>query len=113
MSESGKMSDLTPVGVRNHAATWVKRRGRSRAREEDLGRNHPVPEGREDGREDVRRALRSLPPQSRTVLALHYLDDLSINEIAARLDLPVGTVKSRLHYARERLREIIERTSNG
>ncbi len=47
------------------------------------------------------------------MLALHYLDDLSINEIAARLDLPVGTVKSRLHYARERLRENIERTSNG
>ena len=99
--------------VRNHAATWVKRRGRSRVREEDLGRSHPVPEDREDGKESVRRALRSLPAPSRTVLALHYLDDLPLKEIAIRLDLPLGTVKSRLHYARERLRETIERTSNG
>ena len=43
----------------------------------------------------------------------HYLDDLPLKEIAIRLDLPLGTVKSRLHYARERLRETIERTSNG
>jgi RNA polymerase sigma-70 factor (ECF subfamily) len=99
--------------VRNHAATWIKRRGRSRLKQESLGEGRPAAETREDGGEDVRRALRALPAEMRTVLALDYLDDLPVREIADRLDLPVGTVKSRLHYGRERLKETIERKSHG
>jgi RNA polymerase sigma-70 factor (ECF subfamily) len=46
-------------------------------------------------------------PASRAVLALHYQDDLSLDEIAAVLDLPVGTVKSRLAYGLSALRRVL------
>lgn len=45
--------------------------------------------------------------QEREVLTLHFLDDLSIAEIAALLEIPPGTVKSRLHRARRELRQVI------
>jgi RNA polymerase sigma-70 factor (ECF subfamily) len=44
---------------------------------------------------------------------MFYLDEMSIVEIAEALSLPVGTVKSRLHYARLRLKENLERRRNS
>lgn len=46
----------------------------------------------------------SLGPKHRTVVVLHYLNGLNLAEIAQIVDCPVGTVKSRLHYALRRLR---------
>jgi RNA polymerase sigma-70 factor (ECF subfamily) len=43
------------------------------------------------------------------VVALRFWRDLSLDEIAARLDLPPGTVKSRLHYAVRALRAELDR----
>ena len=48
----------------------------------------------------VRQALESMPESMREVLLLHYFMDMSTVKIAKFLALPVGTVKSRLHYAR-------------
>lgn len=48
--------------------------------------------------------LLRLSPQDQQVLRLCYWHDLPLNEIARRLGIPVGTVKSRLHHARERFR---------
>jgi RNA polymerase sigma-70 factor (ECF subfamily) len=59
--------------------------------------------------EAVHAALEHLPPNQREVLVLHYLRDLSTDELAIILDCPVGTVKSRLYHARSALRRIIER----
>ena len=53
----------------------------------------------------VRRALAQLPPASRAALVLHEYEGLSYTEIAAALEIPLGTVMSRLHYARRCLRE--------
>ena len=39
---------------------------------------------------------------------LYYLNDLSLKEISYVLDCPVGTVKSRLHYGREHLKECLD-----
>jgi len=47
----------------------------------------------------VRAALAALSPEHRTVLLLHELQGFKYREIAALLDCPIGTVKSRLHYA--------------
>jgi RNA polymerase sigma-70 factor (ECF subfamily) len=52
-------------------------------------------------------ALGELPPAQRTALVLRYYLDLSEAEMAARLDCPPGTVKSRLHNARVRLRTLL------
>jgi RNA polymerase sigma factor (sigma-70 family) len=53
----------------------------------------------------LRAALNSLPQGERAVAQLFYYDDYSQQEIAQRLQLPLTTVKKRLQYARERLRD--------
>jgi len=57
--------------------------------------------------ETVGNAVRSLPPLQREVLILAEYEDLSIEEIARAVDSEIGTVKSRLHRARENLRRIL------
>jgi RNA polymerase sigma-70 factor (ECF subfamily) len=55
-------------------------------------------------RQSVRKAIGSLSIDQRVVVVLYYLNGLSLQDIADILDLPIGTVKSRLYYARENLR---------
>jgi RNA polymerase sigma-70 factor (ECF subfamily) len=52
----------------------------------------------------VRRAIQELNFNQQIVVVLHYMSGLSLEEIADILKCPVGTVKSRLYYARENLR---------
>ena len=59
--------------------------------------------------EQVRQAVVDLPPASRAVLVLREYEALSYHEIAEALDIPVGTVMSRLNYARGRLRQALSR----
>ena len=56
-------------------------------------------------REELAEALRTLPAGQREVLLMRFVDDLELAEIAAALELPLGTVKSRLHHALATLRE--------
>ncbi len=53
-------------------------------------------------------AMASLPPDQRAAVALFYLQDLSVAEIAAALEAPSGTVKTRLMHARRKLRAVLE-----
>ncbi|MBN1679115.1 MAG: RNA polymerase sigma factor [Anaerolineae bacterium] len=55
-------------------------------------------------RKKVREAIGSLNIDQRVVVVLYYLNNLSLHDIAEILDVPIGTVKSRLYYARENLR---------
>ena len=55
--------------------------------------------------EEMRRAIAKLPGEMRETLELRLADDLSYEEIAAVLEIPVGTVRSRLHNAVKKLRE--------
>ena len=55
----------------------------------------------------LQQAMTSLPEAARSVLVLREYGGLSYQEIAGVLDVPVGTVMSRLNYARNRLREIL------
>jgi RNA polymerase sigma-70 factor, ECF subfamily len=64
----------------------------------------PVPAATPD-RVDLHRALRRIAPRHREVLVLHYVADLSVEEVARQLRLPLGTVKSRLSRARSALAE--------
>ncbi len=59
----------------------------------------------------VRAALASLPPDQHEVVQLSYIDGLSHSAIADRLELPIGTVKSRMRLAYQKLRGAIEEAS--
>jgi RNA polymerase sigma-70 factor, ECF subfamily len=56
----------------------------------------------------VREALAQLPQDQHEVIALSYLEGLSHSEIAERLKLPLGTVKSRMRLAYQKIRETVE-----
>lgn len=57
--------------------------------------------------EQVHHGLLQLPLPFREVLALFFLEDFSIEVIAQVLDIPAGTVKSRLHHAKKALRAVL------
>ena len=52
--------------------------------------------------------LNQLPLPQRSVLLLHFVGDFSIEEIGGITGTPIGTVKSRLHYAKKSLRKLLE-----
>lgn len=56
----------------------------------------------------VERAYRQLSEEHRAVIALHDIEGYPLNEIVIILDIPLGTLKSRLHRARARLKELLE-----
>jgi RNA polymerase sigma-70 factor (ECF subfamily) len=56
----------------------------------------------------LQQAMRSLPEAARSVLVLREYGGLSYQEIAGVLDVPIGTVMSRLNYARNRMRELLK-----
>ena len=58
--------------------------------------------------DQLERGLRRLSVEHRAVLVFHFYLDLTVPEVASRLALPEGTVKSRLHYATRALRAAIE-----
>jgi len=61
----------------------------------------------DEAAEEVRRAVAALPPLQREVVVLFEYEDMSLAETAAICDIDVGTVKSRLHRARARLRRTL------
>jgi RNA polymerase sigma-70 factor (ECF subfamily) len=78
-------------------------------------RDPETPEGlalTEEIRETVNQAIEALPEDLRTAIVLRELEGLSYEEIAASMDCPVGTVRSRIFRAREaidrRLREVFD-----
>ncbi len=56
----------------------------------------------------VRTCLDRLPPEQRTLLTLRFLEDLDLNELAETVRVPVGTIKSRLYYARQNMRRLLK-----
>ena len=55
--------------------------------------------------ETVQKAIQKLPEKYRSVIVLKYIEDLSLQEISEIHDLPIGTVKTRIHRGREALRK--------
>ena len=64
-------------------------------------------------RDELDRAIATLDPDHVVVIALRFASDLSIAEIATRVGIPEGTVKSRLHHALRRLRTALEPDGEG
>lgn len=89
-------------GIARHVSADVARRARA---SEPLDDEHPdtTAEPADERLETMRAAIAALPENFREPLRLKLQDELSYAEIADVLDLPVGTVRSRLHYAVQRL----------
>jgi RNA polymerase sigma-70 factor (ECF subfamily) len=101
--------------VARRSADWIRRQQRDRARQRQPAPQFETPTGSDRNLVDddelaaLREAIRTLPAHHRSVLDLHYRDGLSVAEIAVVLGIPPGTVKSRLHHARQTLRHTLER----
>lgn len=74
-------------------------------RPEDFGEELVAPEMELDHGSDVWDAVQSLDERYRAVVVLRFLNDMQLEEIAKALDIPLGTVKSRLHTALNILRK--------
>ena len=73
-----------------------------------LASNSPLPEKELESlelQESVQKEIIKLPEKYRSVIVLKYIEELSLNEISEILDLPLGTVKTRIHRGREALRQ--------
>jgi RNA polymerase sigma-70 factor, ECF subfamily len=66
---------------------------------------------REEQEAEFMRLLNQMPPPQRSVLLLHFVEDFSLDEIAGITGAAIGTVKSRLHYAKKSLRKLLEEKS--
>lgn len=110
-------------GLRNHAAfpAWATRivtrrcariiRGlqRTRAITRDAPPISTVVAGSPvDDQQQLRWAIDQLPPAQAATIALFYLEDMRLSEVAIALDVPEGTVKSRLSLARRTLRDLLK-----
>jgi RNA polymerase sigma-70 factor (ECF subfamily) len=112
LARPGGLSDVDSpeAWLRTVAVNVVRRRWRRRRlldtillRDRPLARTVEAAPGPE--RADLRDALAALPDSFRQVVVLHYFADLPVEEIAALLEVPTGTVKSRLSRARTALAE--------
>ncbi len=101
-------------GILRHRFLKGRRRSNAVALSETDLRNHEqsverspdrFAEASEDARR-VRQAVANLPEEHRTVVELRFFAAAKLDEIAAALDCPLGTVKSRLHHALEKLRQM-------
>jgi RNA polymerase sigma-70 factor (ECF subfamily) len=54
--------------------------------------------------ETIQKEIQKLPEKYRAAIVLKYIEELSLNEISEILNLPLGTVKTRIHRGREALR---------
>ena len=64
--------------------------------------------GAVNDRDELERGLLRLTLEQRAVVVFHYYLDLPVTEVADRLGIPVGTVKSRLHHAINAMRASLE-----
>ncbi len=89
--------------VTNKASDWIRKTQATRhVRIEDV-QDYEVREQKETGLKEL---LEKLDLRKRSVLSLYHFEQLSVQEISIALNIPKGTVKSRLHSARNELKEL-------
>jgi RNA polymerase sigma-70 factor (ECF subfamily) len=115
-AERAKASTWILTLVHRRAVDLVRREERRRA--EPLERRSPEAEGGAEDevwlrleRERVRRALATLPDQQREAIELAYYGGFTQSELADRLGLPLGTIKSRMFAGLARLRDLLSDTT--
>ena len=100
----------------NRCHDWIRKESRQRrtdrAYAEQADRVENETRGARHRSADLEEALARLPGRDRAILSLRYEEEFDVAEIAKILQIPPGTVKSRLYYARERLRHYLEEPSD-
>jgi len=87
----------------NRSIDWLKKRNKDRhVNLESI----EVDRNQRDEDSQVRDLVQKLKGDSRVILSLHYFEQLSVSEIGIALNIPPGTVKSRLFTAREELKQL-------
>ena len=88
----------------NKARSALRRRAAEvRAYTKHVGRSRTLPAELPEPSHDFWAAVRALPDKQAQVIALHYLEDRPIDDIAAVLEISTGTVKTHLHRGRQNL----------
>ncbi len=95
--------------TRNVCLTAISKRARVAPLE---AAEHLQPET-PDRTRDIFDLVRQLPENYRQVVMLFYMEDRSYDEVARMLDLPLGTVKTHLHRARQQLATMLKETDSG
>lgn len=92
--------------VVKHISLTVRRKRRLYVSADEALREIPASasEDMPDVRAELAAVLRGLPEEQREILLMRFVDDMSMEEIATALDIPLGTAKSRLHNALHGLR---------
>ena len=98
--------------ARNKINDYYRSAGLAEAELADLRQRYGI-SGRDCTPALVRETLTALAPSDRQLLLLYYFDEQPVAEIARRLSIPAGTVKSRLHHARERFRALYPHREKG
>ena len=100
----------------NLAYTWVKRRRWLRPIEDiaewfngDRSEQPAMIAENNEEWQQIEEAIQSLPIAQRIVVVLYYINDCSLEEISGIMEIPNGTVKSRLHYGRRALKKQMEK----
>lgn len=99
---------------RRRTADWIRRLQRDRRARSELEDQQSLlaSDGGAGADTPLRRVIEELPPESRELLALYYEVGRTVAEIAEIYQVPTGTIKSRLHTLRERLRTEIEKETS-
>jgi RNA polymerase sigma-70 factor (ECF subfamily) len=97
--------------VGNKARQWLRQHIRRRERENRYAEEtqEEFADGSTPATAAVREALHQMPSADQMLLTLRFEEGFSMNELAQVLGVPAGTVKSRLHLAKERLRRLVEK----
>jgi RNA polymerase sigma factor (sigma-70 family) len=98
--------------VTHKCRDWIRKQQRRRAmtkRMEESAERRPDPQRSAGGRADgLLVALEALPLEQRALITLYYEEGFTTGELADILGIPQGTVKSRLHHARNKIRSHME-----
>jgi len=96
--------------VSNKSVNWINQQQKERKLKEDEQIEALGAESKEnDSLKKIKIALQEVPQNNRVMLSMFYIDNLSVNDISAIMKVSEGTVKSRLFYARKKLKEAFEK----
>ena len=93
--------------VRNKSIDWIRKEKRRRtfieSSEPPVATVQPDLDKTADPVVKLRKHIKKLPHEQRLILTMHYLEGFGLQDIGKILEIPVGTVKSRLYYTRKQL----------